>query len=111
MLYGKQIANDPSLLQEQMEIRRRHRPSVAGYFVQMSAAWTWSSFPWLRKLEMPVLAISGSDDRIVPSANSRLIASAVRNGRAEIVDGGGHLCLIDQSARSSELIRNFLLGG
>jgi poly(3-hydroxyoctanoate) depolymerase len=111
LLYGRHIADDPAMLHEHMEIRRRHRPSVVGYFVQMGAAWTWSSRSWLRQLEMPVLAIAGSDDRIVPSANSRLIARAVPNGRVEIIDGGGHLCLIEEAAKTSELIRGYLLEG
>ena len=98
-------------LRQEMDVRRRHRPSTAGYMIQMGAAWRWSSRPWLNRLEMPVLAISGSDDQIVPAANSRLIARAVRNGRVEIVEGGGHLCLIELPAESAELIRDFLVEG
>jgi pimeloyl-ACP methyl ester carboxylesterase len=111
LLYGRRVANDPALLEHEIEIRRHHRPSLPGYFIQMGAAWTWSSRTWLGTLDMPVLAISGSDDQIVPPANSRLIARAVRNGRVAIIEGGGHLCVIQEPARSSELIRDHLLDG
>jgi poly(3-hydroxyoctanoate) depolymerase len=108
MMYGDQITGDSSLLDEHMEIRRLCRPSLRGHFAQLRAAATWSSRPWLRRLEMPVLVIAGADDRIVPVANGRMLASAVRNGRLEIIDGGSHLCLLQEPGRASRLIRDFL---
>lgn len=106
--YDQQVEQDPSLLRLQWELRGDYTPSVRGYLVQLRAALTWSSRPWLRRLEMPVLAIAGSDDSIVPVANSRTIASAVRDGRLEVVPGGKHLCLFKESVKTSRLIRDFL---
>lgn len=60
---------------------------------------------------MPVLVIAGSDDSIVPPVNSRIIASAVQDGRLEIIPGGKHLCLFKESGRCSRLIREFLREG
>jgi pimeloyl-ACP methyl ester carboxylesterase len=70
----------------------------------------WSSRPWLRELDMPVLVISGSDDQLVPLANARMIASAVKAGRLEIIGGGSHACLLQEAARTSQVIRRFLQG-
>jgi pimeloyl-ACP methyl ester carboxylesterase len=111
LVYGRKINQDPSLLRLQWDLLKEFRPSPRGYVVQLRAAATWSSRPWLRKLHMPVLAISGSDDRIVPVANSRLIASSVRDGRLEIIPGGGHLCLLRESDRTTQVIRDFLRDG
>jgi poly(3-hydroxyoctanoate) depolymerase len=108
ILYGRQIIEDPALLDEHLDIRRRCRPSIRGHYTQLRAASTWSSLPWLRKLEMPVLVIAGSDDQLVPVLNGRMIASSVRDGRLEIIEGGSHVCLLQESARTSELIRDFL---
>jgi hypothetical protein len=46
MVYGEQIRKDPSLLHEHMEIRKRVRPSLQGHFIQLKAAFTWTSRPW-----------------------------------------------------------------
>jgi pimeloyl-ACP methyl ester carboxylesterase len=108
MFYGEQITEDPSLLQEHMEIRKRMRPSLRGHFVQLKAAFTWTSRPWLRSLEMPVLVIAGSKDQVVPAANGQMLASTVRDGRLEIIDGGSHMCLIQEPGRTSQLIRDFV---
>lgn len=108
---GRQAEQDFSLLRLHWELRRTYKPSLRGYLLGLRAAWTWTSRPWLGELEMPVLAISGSDDSIVPVANSRIIASTVRNGRLEIFPGGGHLCVLRESVKASRLIRNFLRDG
>lgn len=106
--YDEEIDQESSLLRLQWELRGQYTPSVRGYLVQLRAAWAWSSRSWLGQLEMPVLAISGSDDPVVPVSNSRVIASTVRDGRLEIIPGGGHLCLFKESVRTSQLIRDFL---
>jgi pimeloyl-ACP methyl ester carboxylesterase len=110
IIYGERIVDDPALLDEYLAIRARFRPSIRGHYLQLRAATTWSSRPWLPKLEMPVLVISGSDDRLVPLANARMIAFAVKDGRLEIIDGGSHACLLQEAARTSQLIRRFIQG-
>jgi pimeloyl-ACP methyl ester carboxylesterase len=107
LLYGERIVGDPALLDEHIEIRRHCRPSMRGHYVQLRAAATWTSRPWLRHLRMPVLVITGSDDRLVPIANGRIIAKAVPNGRLEIINGGSHVCVL-QEARAAQLIGDFL---
>jgi poly(3-hydroxyoctanoate) depolymerase len=108
MMYGDQVAEDRSLLTEHMEVRKRIRPSVVGHFIQLKAAFTWTSRPWLRSLEMPVLVIAGGDDQVVPVANGRMLASTVRDGRLEVIAGGSHLCLLQEPRRASQLIADFV---
>lgn len=100
-----------SLLRTHWELRRTYRPSARGYRLGLAAAWTWTSRPWLRRLAMPVLAIHGSDDPLVPVANSRIIASTVQNGRLEIFERAGHLAVLRDSGRAARLIREFLQRG
>ncbi len=98
-----------SLLGLHGDLRSAYPPSPRGFLLGLRAAWTWSSRPWLHTLEMPVLAIAGSEDSIIPVANSRIIASTVRNGQLVIYPGAGHLCLLKESGTAAELIREFLL--
>ena len=108
LMYGEQIRDDPTLLEQHMAIRRDAKPSLRGHFVQLRAAATWSSLPWLRSLDMPVLVIAGSDDRLIPLTNARLLASLVRDGRLEVIEGGSHLCAIQEAPRIAAIIRDFL---
>jgi poly(3-hydroxyoctanoate) depolymerase len=108
MLYGDRITRDSSLLDEFIAVRRQCRPSLLGHSVQLIAACTWTSRPWLRKLEMPVLVIAGSDDQVVPAANGRLLARAVANGRLELIEGGSHMYLLQEPGRAARLITDFL---
>jgi pimeloyl-ACP methyl ester carboxylesterase len=107
LLYGERIVGDPALLDEHIEIRRHCRPSMRGHFRQLRASSTWTSRPWLRHLQMPVLVITGSDDRLVPVINGRIIAKAVAHGRLEIIDGGSHVCVLQDTARVAQLIGDF----
>jgi pimeloyl-ACP methyl ester carboxylesterase len=97
-----------ALLALHWHARRTYSLSPRGYLVGLRAAWGWTSRPWLAELSMPVLAISGSSDPIVPAANSRLIASRVPDGRLEIFPGGGHLCVLRESGKAARLIGDFL---
>lgn len=108
LIYGERIVGDPALLDEHLEIRRHCRPSLRGHFVQLRAVSEWTSRPWLRHLQMPVLVIAGSDDQLVPAVNGRIIAEAVAHGRLEIIDGGSHLCVLQETARAARLIGDFL---
>jgi pimeloyl-ACP methyl ester carboxylesterase len=100
--------SDPSILRLHWELLGQYTPSIRGYVGQLREALTWSSRSWLGELDMPVLVITGDDDRLVPLDNSRIIASTVSDGRLEIIPGGGHLCLFKESVHTSQLIREFL---
>lgn len=108
IFYGDGVLQDPTLLDEHMAIRSECPVSVRGYYAQLRAAMMWSSRPWLHSLRMPVLVVAGSEDRLVPVRNGRIIASGVRDGRLEVIEGGSHVCLLQEAAHTSHIIRAFL---
>jgi pimeloyl-ACP methyl ester carboxylesterase len=109
LVYGDAILDDPALLEEHIEIRQRCKPSVMGYFIQFGAVCTWSSLPWLHKLNLPVLVIAGTEDRCVPFSNARRLAGAIPGARLEVFEGGSHMCLLQESTTTAPMIRDFLL--
>src|SRR5208283_3285400 len=80
------------------------RPSMRGYALQLGAAWLWSSLPWLDQLTAPTLVVAGAEDTLVPSANSKILASRIPNARLVLVDGWGHLLLYDGTSGAGTLI-------
>jgi len=107
-LYGGQIARRPRLLDEHAYSRLGHAPSVRGYLWQLAAIAGWSSLPFLRRLRMPVLVLTGDDDPIIRVTNARVMAALIPRARLRILRGAGHLFLVDQAAESAQLIRDFL---
>jgi 3-oxoadipate enol-lactonase len=63
----------------------------------------------LPELAIPTLVVHGTEDRILPVANGRLIASLLPDPGIEILDGIGHLFWWEQPQRSAELIRRHAL--
>jgi pimeloyl-ACP methyl ester carboxylesterase len=84
------------------------RPSTWGYLGQLFAIGGWTSLPWLHRLRQPTLVLAGDDDPIVPLLNGRILARRIPDARLHVVDGGGHLFLLEQPARIAAAVAGFL---
>jgi 3-oxoadipate enol-lactonase/4-carboxymuconolactone decarboxylase len=58
----------------------------------------------LGDIAVPVLAIAGTEDVPTPTESLRRIASAVKDGRLEVLDDVGHLAPVEAPARVAALI-------
>jgi poly(3-hydroxyalkanoate) depolymerase len=108
VLYGGSANRDSARAQEHAELRREHPPSVRGYYVQLLAAWSWSSIPWVNELSFPALVVCGSDDPITPIVNSHILARELMNGELLEVPQGGHLFLVEAPAEVAPHVLEFL---
>jgi pimeloyl-ACP methyl ester carboxylesterase len=61
------------------------------------------------RVTKPTLFIHGQDDDIVPPAVSHACAAAMPSARVELVERSGHLAVLDQPVRVTELIAAFAL--
>jgi pimeloyl-ACP methyl ester carboxylesterase len=63
-----------------------------GLLWQLFAIGTWSSLPFLDRIDVPTLVLAGQGDRFVPPANGRYLASRLPNARfVELADAGHDL--------------------
>lgn len=83
-------------------------PSLVGYAGQLLAIAGWTSLPWLHRIPQPTLVVAGDDDPVVPLANAQLLARRIPDSRLHIVEGGGHLFLLEQAEATVGLIQWFL---
>ena len=81
---------------------------MRGYLAQLYAIAGWTSLPWLSRLRQPTLVIAGDDDPIVPLVNGRLLNRLIPDARLHVVDGGGHLFLLERPAEIADLVTRFL---
>jgi poly(3-hydroxyalkanoate) depolymerase len=107
-LYGGRIARQPDLLDRDAYARLGHAPSWRGYAWQLAALAGWSSLPFLRRIHVPVLVLTGDDDPIIRVINGRVLAGLIPGAQLQVLQGSGHLFLIDEAKRSAGLIRQFL---
>ena len=106
-LYGG-VDPDGEAHQKDSHIGRLKPPSPRGYMYQLLAMIGWTSLPALPFLNKEVLIMMGDDDQIVPLINGRILASAIRNSRLEVMKGGGHLFLLTHADESVAKLRDFL---
>ncbi|HVX33089.1 MAG TPA: alpha/beta fold hydrolase [Solirubrobacterales bacterium] len=64
----------------------------------------------LGDIAAPTLVIHGTEDKMIPFANGKLIASLIPGAHLEILDGVGHMFWWEQPDRSAELVRAHALG-
>ena len=107
-LYGGQARRDPDALLHGSIAPFSESPSLRGYIDQLYAISFWTGLPWLWRLPHPTLVLAGDDDPIVPAINGRILASIIPNARLEIIDGAGHLLLLERPIEMAALVADFL---
>jgi poly(3-hydroxyalkanoate) depolymerase len=105
-LYGGR-SRDPGA-HSALRARFERPPSALGYVGQLWAGLGWTSLPWLSRLAVPTLVMTGDDDPIIPAVNGRILARLLPDARLHVVEGGGHLFLLDDAEASAEVIDEFL---
>lgn len=84
------------------------RADPLGVLWQIVAISTWSSIPVLGCIDAPTLLICGDHDRVVPRANSRLIAARIPNARIVTIEAGHDLQKSGPAAAAGHLVQQFL---
>jgi poly(3-hydroxyalkanoate) depolymerase len=107
-LYGGRIRSEPGVFAQQATARLARPPTLRGYAGQVFAIATTSSLPCVRRITSPVLVITGTDDALVPSINSRMLQKLLPNATLHLIQGGGHLFLLESADEVAPVIDDFL---
>ena len=83
------------------------RPSLRGYGLQMTAFSMFNSLPWLHRVPHPTLVLSGTQDRLVPLANSAVLAAHLPNARLHAFPRWGHYLLHDPESGAGTAVADF----
>jgi poly(3-hydroxyalkanoate) depolymerase len=108
LIAGGRTAREPGALAAQAGARLRRPPDPLGYAFQLYAVTGWTSLPWLKQLAQPTLVVGGDQDPSVPLRNARVLAAHIPDARLHVVEGGGHLFLLDEPESVAGAIREFL---
>ncbi|WP_205698374.1 alpha/beta fold hydrolase [Conexibacter sp. SYSU D00693] len=64
----------------------------------------------LERITAPTLVVHGDEDRMLPVANGRLIASRIPGAQLEVLEGAGHMFWVERPEEVDALVRAHLLG-
>jgi 3-oxoadipate enol-lactonase len=101
---------DALLLERFTEKKSRDVQDPAGYRAHVDAVLNHDALDRLGAIRAPTLVVTGDDDRIIPSANSELLAQRIPDARLEIVGDAGHLFFLERPDRTIAVLENFLDG-
>jgi poly(3-hydroxyalkanoate) depolymerase len=107
-VYGGEARRDPETFFQRSTERFFEPPTLRGYADQLYAISFWTGLPWLARLPQPTLVLAGDDDPIVPTVNGRILARIIPNARLKIIDGGGHLFVLERPSEIATLVAEFL---
>jgi len=86
-------------------------PDFLGMLWQSFAVSTWSSIPFLGSIQAPTLVVCGSRDRVVPPANSRVLAGRIPHAALSMLPGGHDVQRSDSAEVLAQLVEGFLSAG
>ena len=105
-VYGGAFRHEPALVER--TFRHVRFASRGGYYMQLAAAFGWTSAPWLPFLRQPTLIMAGADDPLIPPINARIMQWLIPDARVAILDCG-HLFLVSRPEESARIVDAFLM--
>jgi pimeloyl-ACP methyl ester carboxylesterase len=104
-VFGGRLRTEPALVHTW---HLRPPADLKAWSFRLAGTVGWTSLPWLHRLSHPTLVVHGDDDPVVPLVNARALAHRIPGSRLHVVEGGGHLLLLDSSALVLPTITGFL---
>ncbi len=99
---------NPHLMDRIIEWRLEQDATPAAREAQAAAVLGFDVSEEIRSLRVPTLIIHGTDDRVIPAVNARLLAETILETRLELIEGSSHCVFIEDADRVNEALGSFL---
>ena len=105
------LQQNPAIAEEQMrrEIANPTPPHIA--MMQFEGIANYSTFAQLGNIHSPTLVISGTEDVLVPPANSRTLHRRIPNAKLVLVPDLAHRAMWEAPDEMAEVVSTFLRAG
>jgi pimeloyl-ACP methyl ester carboxylesterase len=91
ILFPERFVRDhPERIEEYIQHSLKHWPTPEGAAGQMKALSVFNVKRRLGEIHCPVLAVTGSEDRMMPPENARLLAEGISGAELRVLEGAGH---------------------
>jgi pimeloyl-ACP methyl ester carboxylesterase len=108
-LYSERFAAEhPDHVREDlvMGARSRQRPHAARR--QARAVESWSSYERLPDITAPTLVLHGTEDRMVPVENARVLAQRIPGAELVLLEAAGHVYHSEMAAEADAAVLDFI---
>jgi pimeloyl-ACP methyl ester carboxylesterase len=93
------------MVRKDFEVLYQNTPEiVSGDFL---ACDRFDSRKRLRNITLPTLILCGNEDKLTPSLYSQYLSDNIQNATLQIMDGDGHIIMIERPGEFNEVIRKF----
>lgn len=101
-------AEHPEVVEQASRAARWHGRARAGERRQWEAIRSWDAYDRLGGVEVPVLVLHGSGDRLVDPRNGELLASGIPGAEIVVLEGAGHAYDVEQPERADAAVLEFV---
>ena len=101
------IREEPEKVEEFVRLALQYSPTPEGAAGQMGALSVFNVKRRLGEIRSPVLVITGSEDRMMPPDNSRLLAEGIPGAELYIVEGVGHSFFFEKPDEVNRVLIDF----
>lgn len=98
---------NPQVIQRVSEIFNQSDPAAIAW-TQRAMAARPNSLSTLQNFAAPILVIVGDEDEIAPVEEARQMAEAAVRGELVIIEGAGHLAVIEKPTECARIIEKWL---
>ena len=102
------IDNNPAVFKRFIAIFTEYPTPQHSLVSQMNVLMTFDSYDRLPQITAPTLVICGARDRLMPSENSKILASGIPGAELSIIENAEHAFIIDSADESARIILQFL---
>jgi pimeloyl-ACP methyl ester carboxylesterase len=93
--------------------RKAHPHSAEELLKRAQGIASFGSYDRLESLDVPTLVMAGTDDVLIPTENSRLLAGRIRGSKLVLIEDAGHIFFVEQPDAASAALLGFIesIGG
>jgi pimeloyl-ACP methyl ester carboxylesterase len=102
------LAQHPEVVPAMIAARRDRPIDAVALAHRMKAMYAHNAFERLGQIECPTLVITGKDDALIASENSRLLAERIPQAELVLLEPAGHCFWLERPAESVAAIARFL---
>ena len=102
------IADNPDLVERIVDWRIESDASEEAIGWQAAAVAEFDVHDRLGEIRVPALVLHGTDDRVVPVENGRLLAEGLPEAEFHALEGAPHLCFVERADRVDDYLTAFL---
>jgi pimeloyl-ACP methyl ester carboxylesterase len=99
---------DPAIVEAILVHRERTAQRFDAWSAQAAAGAAFDALDRVGGIAAPTLILHGTEDSVVDSRNSALLALRIPDARVELFPGGGHLFFWEQPQRFVDVVTGFL---